>query len=142
VEEGTGLCPFCGNPLREGEKDYYCTGYKQAPPCQFSVWKTVAGAKVSLEDMRLLVAGKHTRIKKRTSKNGKRFKDVFILEKEGNWPSGFRRKRLCTRRKPGPARINNMRQGANGLEPFSAEEEQKIVRDCVKVANSIEDIDR
>jgi hypothetical protein len=27
-----------------------------------------------------------------------------------------------------------------GLEPFSAEEEQKIIRDCVKAANNIEDM--
>jgi hypothetical protein len=31
-----------------------------------------------------------------------------------------------------------MRQGTKGLELFSVEEEQKIVRDCVKGANSIE----
>jgi DNA topoisomerase-3 len=83
VKEGPGLCPVCGNPLREGEKNYYCVGYKQIPPCRFSVWKTVAGAKVSLEDVKMLVSGKPTGIKKCTSKNGKRFKAVFVLEKDG-----------------------------------------------------------
>jgi DNA topoisomerase-3 len=83
MKEGPGLCPFCGNPLREGEKDYYCAGYKQIPPCRFSIWKTVAGAKVSLEDIKLLVSGKPTGIKKCTSKNGKRFTAFFVLEKDG-----------------------------------------------------------
>jgi hypothetical protein len=31
-----------------------------------------------------------------------------------------------------------MKQRTNGLEPFSVEEEQKIIRDCVKAANNIE----
>jgi hypothetical protein len=31
-----------------------------------------------------------------------------------------------------------MKQRTNGLESFSIEEEQRIVRDCVKAANSIE----
>jgi hypothetical protein len=31
-----------------------------------------------------------------------------------------------------------MKQKTNGLEPFSIEEEQRIIRDCVKAANNIE----
>jgi hypothetical protein len=31
-----------------------------------------------------------------------------------------------------------MKQRPNGLEPFSVEEEQRIIRDCVKAANNIE----
>jgi hypothetical protein len=33
-----------------------------------------------------------------------------------------------------------MKPGTDGLAPFSFEEEQKIIRDCVKAANSIEDM--
>jgi hypothetical protein len=33
-----------------------------------------------------------------------------------------------------------MKQGTNGLEPFSIEEEQKIIRDCVKAARNIDDL--
>jgi DNA topoisomerase-3 len=58
-------------------------GYKQVPPCRFSIRKEIAGAKVSLEDMRLLISGKPTGIKKCMSKNGKRFPAVFVLEKDG-----------------------------------------------------------
>jgi DNA topoisomerase-3 len=94
VREGPGLCPFCGNPLREGDKNYYCTGYKQVPPCRFSVWKTAAGARVSLEDVKLLVSGKPTGIKKCTSKNGKRFTAVFVLEHDGKLTFRFPEKNL------------------------------------------------
>jgi DNA topoisomerase-3 len=37
TQEEAGRCPFCGNPMREGRKNYYCMGYKQAPPCTFSI---------------------------------------------------------------------------------------------------------
>jgi DNA topoisomerase-3 len=83
VEDDLGRCPFCGNPMREAQKNYYCTGYKQVPPCMLSIWKEVAGARVSTADIKLLVSGKPTGIKKCTSKNGKRFSANFVLEKDG-----------------------------------------------------------
>jgi hypothetical protein len=33
-----------------------------------------------------------------------------------------------------------MEPKANGLEPFSIEEEQKIIRDCVEAANNIDNM--
>jgi hypothetical protein len=33
-----------------------------------------------------------------------------------------------------------MKQGTDGLAPFSPEEEQKIIRDCVKAARNIDDL--
>jgi hypothetical protein len=33
-----------------------------------------------------------------------------------------------------------MGQGTKGLEPFNVEEEQKIIRDCVKAARNIDDM--
>jgi DNA topoisomerase-3 len=83
VKEALGRCPLCGNPLAEGKKNYYCMGYKQAPPCTFSVWKEATGAQVSAADLKLLVSGKLTEIKKCISKNGKRFTAVFVLEQDG-----------------------------------------------------------
>jgi DNA topoisomerase-3 len=83
VNEALGSCPLCGKPIAEGKKNYYCTGYKQVPPCVFSVWKEVTGAKVSAADLKLLVSGKPTGIKKCASKSGKRFTAVFILNQDG-----------------------------------------------------------
>jgi DNA topoisomerase-3 len=83
-KDALGLCPLCGRPLAEGKKNYYCTGYKQNPLCAFSIWKEVAGARVSTADLKLLVSGKPTGIKKCASKNGKRFTAVFIMNQDGN----------------------------------------------------------
>jgi DNA topoisomerase-3 len=83
VKEDIGLCPLCGKPIAEGKKNYYCTGYKETPPCAFSIWKEVAGARMLVNDVKVLVSGKPTGIKKCASKNGKRFTAVFILEKVG-----------------------------------------------------------
>jgi DNA topoisomerase-3 len=63
VRETLGLCPLCGKLIVEGKKNYYCTGYKQVPPCMFSIWKEAADAMVSSADVKLLVSGKPTGIK-------------------------------------------------------------------------------
>jgi DNA topoisomerase-3 len=83
VKEALGLCPLCGKPITEGKKNYYCTGYKQDPPCAFSIWKEVAGVRMSVNDVKVLVSGKSTGIKKCTSKNGKRFTAVFSMNRDG-----------------------------------------------------------
>jgi DNA topoisomerase-3 len=78
-----GRCPLCGRPLRGGRKSYYCAGYKEMPPCGFSLWKETFGARVSANDLKLLVARKPTGVKQCVSKNGKRFAAVFVLEQDG-----------------------------------------------------------
>jgi DNA topoisomerase-3 len=83
VKEALVLCPLCGRPLAEGKKNYYCTGYKQDPPCVFSIWKEVAGARMSVNDVKVLVSGKPTGLKKCTSKSGKRFTAVFSMNRDG-----------------------------------------------------------
>lgn len=36
-----GNCPACGKEIREGKKNYYCSGYKEG--CNFFIMKTIAG---------------------------------------------------------------------------------------------------
>ncbi|MHB9323859.1 type IA DNA topoisomerase, partial [Fusobacterium polymorphum] len=36
-KEVIGKCPKCGNPIYEGEKNFYCSGYKKG--CDFKLWK-------------------------------------------------------------------------------------------------------
>jgi DNA topoisomerase-3 len=81
--DGLGRCPLCGSPLREGRKSYYCAGYREAPPCRFSLWKETFGARVSANDIKLLASGKPTGVKQCVSKSGKRFAAVFVLEQDG-----------------------------------------------------------
>lgn len=38
-KETIGLCPRCGKPVYEGKKSFYCSGYKDNPPCGFALWK-------------------------------------------------------------------------------------------------------
>jgi DNA topoisomerase-3 len=102
TQEEVCHCPFCGNPLREGQNNYYCMGYKQVPPCKFSIRKEIAGAKLSLEDIQLLISGKPTSIKKCMSKNGKRFPAVFVLEKDGKLAFRFPAKKTP---RPSKARV-------------------------------------
>lgn len=37
--EEIGKCPRCGKPVYEGKKNFYCSGYRDDPPCVFSLWK-------------------------------------------------------------------------------------------------------
>lgn len=37
--EVIGKCPRCGKPVYEGKKSFYCSGYKDTPPCGFALWK-------------------------------------------------------------------------------------------------------
>jgi len=38
-KEPVGTCPRCGKPVYEGEKSFYCSGYRDEPKCNFSMWK-------------------------------------------------------------------------------------------------------
>lgn len=39
AHEVIGQCPRCGKPVYEGKKSFYCSGYKDNPPCGFALWK-------------------------------------------------------------------------------------------------------
>ena len=75
-----GLCPVCKKEIYEGKKNYYCSGYKNG--CTFSIWKDVAGASVSKDDVSKLIAGNKTVQKKCKSKTGKNFTCMFQLNSE------------------------------------------------------------
>jgi DNA topoisomerase-3 len=34
-----GVCPRCRMPVYEGKRNFYCSGYKDNPPCGFALWK-------------------------------------------------------------------------------------------------------
>lgn len=39
AKEVIGKCPRCGKPVYEGKKSFYCSAYKDNPPCGFVLWK-------------------------------------------------------------------------------------------------------
>ncbi|WDF24181.1 DNA topoisomerase [Fusobacterium nucleatum] len=82
-KEIIGVCPKCGSPIYEGEKNFYCSGYKTG--CDFKLWKkikvfnqkevtiTKQDAKTLLNKGKILITGL-------TNKAGKKYKANFKLE--------------------------------------------------------------
>lgn len=67
-----GHCPLCGKDIIESNKSFYCSGFKEG--CKFSVWKTIAGKKISKTNIKqLLENGVTTEIKGFKAKSGKQF---------------------------------------------------------------------
>lgn len=56
TKEALMICPSCGKEILEGEKNYFCTGYKDG--CGYSLWKVFMGAKITAEDAKNLFEGK------------------------------------------------------------------------------------
>lgn len=78
-----GLCPACGKKLKEGKKGWYCEGYNQEPKCEFSLWKEIAGKKITEAEAKKLIASRRTSlIKGFRSKNGKQFEAYLVLQKD------------------------------------------------------------
>lgn len=72
-----GTCPKCGKPVVALPKGYGCSGY---PECDFSIYNTVAGVKLTDKDASRLLSGKPTdAIKGFKKKNGETFSAALIL---------------------------------------------------------------
>lgn len=85
------VCPFCGKPLRNGTKSWFCSGYSKENPncCKFSIWHTINGKKISDAQVRLLLKnGRTGLIKGFKSKAGKEYDAFLVLDKE-NKSVGF-----------------------------------------------------
>ncbi len=76
-EENEIVCPKCGKAMRKGNRNWYCAGYRDG--CDFKIWETVAGTKISERDVSALCLGKKSAMKKFTSKGGKEFKARLFL---------------------------------------------------------------
>ena len=74
------ICPACGKEIRKGKTNWYCIGYKEG--CEFTLWETTAGAKLTEKDVATLCEGKQTGIKHCISKAGKTFDCRFKLNEE------------------------------------------------------------
>jgi DNA topoisomerase-3 len=84
-KEILGTCPLCGGKICEGKKSYFCSSWNnEKKPCKFTIWKTIAGAKVAANDVKLLLSRKKTGLKNCVSKKeGKQFKTQFRLKDNG-----------------------------------------------------------
>lgn len=58
--QSLGVCPKCGKGrIYEGNKKYYCSEWKEGP-CDFGVWKEIAGQTLTQTDVKKLLAGEPT----------------------------------------------------------------------------------
>ena len=77
-EDSLGICPECRKgKILAGKKNYSCSEYRNG--CAFAVWRAVSGCTVTASDVKLLLQGKKTRVKKMTSKSGKPFSASLVL---------------------------------------------------------------
>lgn len=82
-------CPKCGKPMRENDKAYSCTGYKEG--CDFKIWKTIAGKKITQTMAgQLLTKGKTGKIKGFKKSAGGTFDAYLILKLDGSIGFSFK----------------------------------------------------
>lgn len=93
-----GVCPWCGKPVYEGKKSFFCSGFKE-DGCRFALWKengffkavgkqlTRNVATALLKDGRMRMRGL------RSQKTGKLY-DADVLLGEGMTKSGLRSARF------------------------------------------------
>lgn len=91
-----GKCPRCGKPVYEGKKSFYCSGYRDEPPCGFALWKenpyfkskrkelTKAVAAALLKDGRVEMQGLYS------EKKGKVYDGTIVMEDTGGRNVNFR----------------------------------------------------
>ena len=82
-KEVIGKCPKCGNPIYEGEKNFYCSGYKAG--CDFKLWKKIKvfnqkEVTITKQDAKTLLNKGTILITGLTNKAGKKYKANFKLE--------------------------------------------------------------
>jgi len=82
-KEVIGVCPKCGKLIYEGEKNFYCNGYKSG--CDFKLWKKIKifnqkEVKITKQDAKTLLNKGTILITGLTNKAGKKYKANFKLE--------------------------------------------------------------
>lgn len=84
TKEELGRCPECGNPVYEGKKSYYCSGYKEG--CKFQIWKNsldrLGHEDISPDQARQLLNGDTIAFTGLKSKAGKEFDAGGKLDKD------------------------------------------------------------
>ena len=79
--EEIGNCPVCHKPMREGQKNFYCSDYKEG--CQFVIWKTISRKTLTTAQIKqLLNKGKTGKIKGFKSKKGSSFEAALYIKED------------------------------------------------------------
>lgn len=90
-KEIIGKCPRCGCNIYEGDKIFYCEGFKNNPKCEFVIFKEDKffkdkGKKITKTMAKAFLQGKATKVKglKKKDGNGTYDANVTMIEKEFN----------------------------------------------------------
>ena len=82
AQEGSvplGECPVCSAPVQDQSKSYSCSRWREG--CHFTIWKTIAGKRISSATARNLIAkGRSSLLKGFRSKSGKLFDARLKIE--------------------------------------------------------------
>lgn len=88
-KEIIGKCPRCGKNIYESEKSFYCEGFKDNPPCDFSIWKSdkffiAKGKKITKTMAKSFLKGKSVKVKglKKKDGNGTYDANITMIEKD------------------------------------------------------------
>lgn len=89
-KEVIGQCPRCGKDVYEGNKNFYCSGYKAEPKCTFSLWKEdkffgTRGKKITKSMAKSILKNGYVDIKNLKSKNDKSYNARFIMNDSNNY---------------------------------------------------------
>lgn len=96
AKEVIGKCPRCGKPVYEGKKGFYCSGYQDAPPCSFALWKESLYFKSKRKELTKAVAAallKDGRVKMKglySEKKGILYDATIVMEDTGGKYVSFR----------------------------------------------------
>ncbi len=79
-------CPVCKKgQIFEGRKSFGCSCYKEEDGgCKFTIWKTIAGADLTMDDVAKLIDGKETRKMKFKRSDGTEFEGRLKYNLEDN----------------------------------------------------------
>ncbi|GAB6156821.1 type IA DNA topoisomerase [Desulfotomaculum varum] len=87
-KKALGNCPVCGRDVVETTKGYGCSGYKDG--CKFTIWKEIAGKKITPKQAGdLLSKGKTGIIKGFKGKSGKSFDAILVIREGGKIEFSF-----------------------------------------------------
>ncbi|MFO0864152.1 MAG: DNA topoisomerase 3 [Gemmataceae bacterium] len=77
--KGLGVCPLCGAAVVEQDQSFGCSGWREG--CKFTIWKAIAGKKISAKMAQTLLSrGRTSLLKGFKSKAGKPFDAHLKLE--------------------------------------------------------------
>lgn len=83
------VCPRCGKNIYENSKGFACVGYRDTPPCNFTIWKNLKyksiEVKISKTRAKKLIKGENILINKIKGKDEKLYSAEFKLEDTGRY---------------------------------------------------------